>query len=183
MSKKNHTSEPTLVANQDEYAFTIHTDGAARPNPGRGGYGAVVQRGDHLQEIHKGCRRTTNNRMELMAVIRALESLDGPGSALVYSDSTYVVNGITKGWAKGWRRRGWRRKNGSVPNADLWKRLLDLTSERQVTFWWVRGHNGDPMIERADRLAEIGMLAGPFFEDTGFTGRLDRARRLILSHG
>ena len=174
-------SAATEVGTRDGYAFTIHTDGAARPNPGRGGYGAVVQRGDQIQELHRGCRRTTNNRMELMAVIRALESLPETGSALVYSDSTYVVNGMNKGWAKGWRRRGWRRKNSNVPNADLWKRLLDLTSERPVTFRWVRGHNGDPMNERADELAEIGMLAGPFFEDTGFTGRVDR--RLILSHG
>ena len=104
-------SAATEVGTRDGCAFTIHTDGAARPNPGRGGYGAVVQHGDLLQEIHSGCRRTTNNRMELMAVIRALESLPETGRALVYSDSTYVVNGMNKGWAKGWRRRGWRRKN------------------------------------------------------------------------
>ena len=172
MSKKDLQGKPAPVEDQGEYVYTIHTDGAARPNPGPGGYGAVIQHGESQREIHRGFRRTTNNRMELMAVIGALESLDRPGSALVYSDSTYVVNGITKGWARGWRRRGWRRKNGPVPNADMWQRLLDLTSERPVTVRWVRGHSGVPMNERADQLAEIGMLAGPFSEDTGFTGRV-----------
>ena len=152
--------------------IVIYADGACEPNPGPGGYGAVIQEQGERREVLGGCRRTTNNRMELLAVISGLEGLNGASRpVVVYSDSTYVVNGITKGWAKGWRRRGWRRQKGPVRNSDLWQRLLDLTETRDVTLRWVRGHNGNPGNERADQLAEVGMLGGPFLEDTGYTGR------------
>ena len=152
--------------------IVIYADGACEPNPGTGGYGAVIQEQGERREVFGGCRRTTNNRMELLAVISGLERLNGASRpVVVYSDSTYVVNGIAKGWAKGWRRRGWRRKKGPVRNLDLWQRLLNLTETRDVTLRWVRGHNGNPGNERADQLAEAGMLGGPFLEDTGYTGR------------
>ena len=105
---------------------TIYTDGACTGNPGPGGYCAILEYGEHRREISGGFRRTTNNRMEMMAVIKALEALKEPCKVTVVSDSEYVVNGMTKGWAKGWRAKGWRRQGKTVPNWELWRRMLEL---------------------------------------------------------
>jgi ribonuclease HI len=132
----------------------IYTDGGAMDNPGPGGYGVVLRYEDHRRELSGGFRWTTNNRMELMACIEGLGALEIECPVVLFSDSAYVVNGMTKGWADRWRSNGWRtRKDQPVKNADLWRQLLDLTSEHDVEWRWVRGHAGNPDNERCDRLA------------------------------
>lgn len=138
----------------------IFTDGAARGNPdGPGGYGAVLQYIDtkgqlHEKELSGGFVRTTNNRMELMAAIAALEALNRPCEVDLYSDSSYLVNAFEKHWIDGWQRAGWRRgKPNEVKNIDLWQRLLAARAPHRVTFHWVKGHAGHPENERCDRLA------------------------------
>lgn len=139
---------------------TIYTDGAARGNPdGPGGYGCVLQYTDpkgilHEKELSQGYVRTTNNRMELMAAIVALEELRRPCEVDLYSDSQYLVNAFNQHWIEGWIRKGWKRgKNEPVKNTDLWKRLLAAVSSHQVRFHWVKGHDGHEMNERCDALA------------------------------
>ena len=133
---------------------TIHTDGACIGNPGRGGYGAVVQVGRHRRELSGGYRRTTNNRMELMAPIKALQALKESSTVILYSDSRYVVDAVQKGWAERWQANGWmRNKKERAINPDLWKVLLTLCSQHEVEFRWVRGHAGNPGNERCDQLA------------------------------
>jgi ribonuclease HI len=135
----------------------IYTDGACRGNPGPGGWGALLRYGDSEREIHGGERHTTNNRMELTAAIRALQALRASCRVDVYTDSEYVRKGITE-WLAGWKRRGWRTADRKpVKNADLWE-LLDAEAARhQVSWHWVRGHNGHPENERADQLANHGV--------------------------
>lgn len=144
----------------DSQEVVIYTDGGAIGNPGPGGYGAVLRFGKHRRELSGGYRLTTNNRMELMACIAALEALKRPRSGVtptaivVYSDSRYVVDGINEGWAERWRRHSWQRANGDIAeNVDLWARLLALCDEHDVVFRWVKGHAGHPDNERADQLA------------------------------
>ena len=133
---------------------TIYTDGACLGNPGPGGYGAVMINGAKRKELSGGYRLTTNNRMEIMGCIAALEALKKPCQVALYSDSQYVVNAVSKGWAKGWKAKGWMRSTGEKAlNPDLWERLLELCRTHQVEFRWVRGHNGDPNNERCDELA------------------------------
>ena len=135
----------------------IHTDGACKGNPGRGGWGALLQFGDHERELFGGEAHTTNNRMELTAVIRALEALKRGCSVEVYTDSEYVKNGITA-WLPSWKRRGWKTADGKpVKNVDLWQRLDALVQKHQVQWQWVKGHAGDPGNERADALANRGV--------------------------
>ena len=150
----------------------IYTDGSARGNPdGPGGYGAVLEYVDtkgelHVKELSQGYRRTTNNRMELMAVIAALEALNRPCTVEVYSDSLYVVNAFNQHWVDGWLRKGWTRgKNEPVKNVDLWKRLLAAKEPHSVTFHWVRGHAGHPQNERCDQLATSAADGGNLIED------------------
>ena len=132
----------------------LYTDGACIGNPGPGGYGVVLIFGVQRKEISGGYRRTTNNRMELMAVIKGLETLKESCRVSVFSDSKYVVDALAKGWAKRWRANGWmRNKNERAINPDLWERLLDLCAGHQVTFHWVKGHSGHPENERCDQLA------------------------------
>ena len=133
---------------------TVYTDGACVGNPGPGGYAAVLRCGRHRREVTGGRRLTTNNRMELLAAVAALEALTRPCRVTVFSDSRYVVEGMTKGWAARWRANGWMRtaKDAAV-NPDLWGRLLALCGTHRVAFVWVRGHAGDPENERCDRLA------------------------------
>ena len=133
---------------------TIHTDGACIGNPGRGGYGVVLQFGEQRKELSGGYRLTTNNRMELMGPIKALQTLEQSYFVILYSDSRYVVDAIEKGWVERWRAKGWmRNKKDRAVNPDLWERLLDLCSEHEVEFRWVRGHAGNRYNERCDRLA------------------------------
>ena len=133
---------------------TIHTDGACIGNPGRGGYGVVLQFGEHRKELSGGYRLTTNNRMELMGPIKALQTLKQSYVVILYSDSRYVVDAIEKGWVERWRAKGWmRNKKDRAVNPDLWECLLNLCSEHEVEFRWVRGHAGNRYNERCDRLA------------------------------
>ena len=132
----------------------IYTDGACRGNPGRGGWGAILVYGETEKELSGGERETTNNRMELTAVISALRALREPCQVTLTADSKYVVDAVTRGWASSWRAHGWRKADKSPAlNADLWESLLDLLEIHQVTFVWVRGHNGHPYNERCDALA------------------------------
>ena len=132
----------------------IYTDGACEGNPGPGGYGVVLLYDGRRKELSEGYRRTTNNRMELLAVIRGLEALNERCRVTLYSDSRYVIDGIEKGWAARWRANDWmRNKKEAAINPDLWGRLLDLCDEHDVEFKWVPGHSGVPENERCDRLA------------------------------
>ncbi|HJB86490.1 ribonuclease HI [Mordavella massiliensis] len=152
----------------------IYTDGAARGNPdGPGGYGTVLEYIDtkgnlHTRELSKGYRRTTNNRMELMAVIAGLEALNRPCQVQVYSDSKYVVDAFNQHWIDGWIKKGWKRgKNEPVKNPDLWKRLLEAKAPHQVEFIWVKGHDGHPQNERCDTLATQAADGEELAEDDG----------------
>jgi ribonuclease HI len=133
----------------------VFTDGACTGNPGPGGYGAILEYGEHRRELSGGFRRTTNNRMELTAVIKALETLKVPCSVTLFSDSRYVVNGVARGWARSWRAKGWQRSGAMVPNWDLWRRLLDLCDHHQLDARWVAGHAGHTGNERCDELAVL----------------------------
>ena len=136
-----------------EGRVTIHTDGACSGNPGPGGYGAILQWGDHTREIKGGEPHTTNNRMELMAAIMALESLKRPCTVDIHTDSQYLRNGIMT-WINGWKRNGWKTADRKpVKNVDLWQRLDDALSHHTVRWHWVRGHAGHDLNERADELA------------------------------
>lgn len=135
---------------------TIYTDGACSGNPGPGGYGTVLIYDGHRKELSGGYRRTTNNRMELMAVIAGLRALRERCEVTVYTDSQYVADAISKGWAKRWRANGWKRnQKDRAVNPDLWAELLDLCEYHKVTFVWVRGHAGNPENERCDRLSVL----------------------------
>ena len=137
----------------DQSEVTIYTDGACKPNPGPGGWAAILHLGQDETVLTGGERKTTNNRMELQAAISALSSLRRPSRVAVYTDSTYIKQGITD-WLSHWMDRGWRKADGSpVLNADLWKKLAVLTQKHQVRWHWVRSHTGNPLNERVDRLA------------------------------
>lgn len=147
----------------------IYTDGGADPNPGRGGYGAILLCGAHRQELSGGYRLTTNNRMELLAAIHAFERLKQPCRITLHTDSQYLKNGIMQGWARKWRSRGWMRTpKERALNADLWARLLDLCEGHEATFLWVRGHTGHPENERCDALATLGRAAPELPDDDGY---------------
>lgn len=152
---------------------TLYTDGAARGNPdGPGGYGAVLQYVDskgilHEKELSAGYRKTTNNRMELMAAIAALEALVKPCRVELYSDSKYLTDAFNQHWIDSWQKKGWRKSDKSpVKNVDVWKRLLDAMKMHQVTFHWVKGHDGHPENERCDRLATSAADGENLLEDT-----------------
>ena len=152
---------------------TIYTDGAARGNPGPGGYGAVLEYIDpknqlHVKELSAGYRRTTNNRMELLGVITALEALNRPCNVTLYSDSKYVVDAFNQKGIDGGIKKNWNRgKSGPVKNIDLWKRLLKAKEIHQVTFHWVKGHDGHPQNERCDELATTAADSGNWLKDLG----------------
>ena len=132
----------------------IYTDGSCIGNPGPGGYGVVLLYGEHRKEYSGGYRKTTNNRMEILAAIVGLEALKTSCQVTLYSDSQYLVNAMDQGWAVRWRANGWRRnKREKALNPDLWDRLLEICENHDVEFRWVRGHAGDPENERCDRLA------------------------------
>ncbi|MCG3188299.1 MAG: Ribonuclease HI [Burkholderiaceae bacterium] len=140
-------------------SVVIYTDGACKGNPGPGGWGALLRWGGHEKELFGGEARTTNNRMELTAVIEALAALKPRCSAAVYTDSEYVKNGITA-WIHNWKARGWRTADKKpVKNVDLWQRLDELAAAHDVRWHWVRGHEGDPGNERADELANKGVTS------------------------
>ncbi len=141
---------------QDEAeVVSIFTDGACSGNPGPGGWAAVLKYKGHRKEISGGERRTTNNRMELLAIIEGLESLKRPCTVVVYTDSRYISDAINKGWLTGWKRRGWKRAgNKPLKNMELWKRLASLIRRHKVKFVWIKGHSGHEENERCDTLAK-----------------------------
>jgi ribonuclease HI len=145
------------VRNISNDTIDIFSDGACKGNPGPGGWGAVLRFGDHEKEIYGGEPQTTNNRMEMMAVIEALRQLPGPSRVRVFTDSQYVQKGINE-WLPGWKARRWRTAaNQPVKNVDLWQRMDALASQHQIQWLWVKGHAGHPENERADILANRGI--------------------------
>jgi len=148
----------------------IFTDGGCEPNPGRGGYGIVIIYMNHRKELSDGYRLTTNNRMELLAAIKGLESLNQPCKVNLFSDSEYVVNAFKKGWFKRWKARNWHRQNNKmVANYDLWILLDSLVQKHQVDFKWVKSHNNIPENDRCHELAmhalkSNGLMIDEFFE-------------------
>ncbi len=135
----------------------VFTDGACSRNPGPGGWGAVLQFGDHERELHGGAAETTNNRMELTAAIEALKALSEPCQVSLTTDSTYVKDGITQ-WLANWKRNGWKTAaKKPVKNRDLWQALDHQAAQHDIDWCWVKGHSGHPENERADRLANLGM--------------------------
>ncbi len=134
----------------------IFTDGACSGNPGPGGYGAILRCGSHVKEISGGESNTTNNRMELSGVIAALSALKKPCDVILTTDSKYVCDSVTKGWARSWQKNGWKKADKKPAlNADLWEQLLKLLDVHNVKFIWVKGHAGHPENERCDELAVI----------------------------
>lgn len=159
----------------NEY-ISIYTDGSARGNPGPGGYGIVLRYKDSVKEISAGYRRTTNNRMELLAVIVALESLKTNQIPVrICSDSKYVIDSITKKWVHGWVKTGFKGKK----NKDLWLRFLALERQFQLQFVWVKGHNGHPENERCDQLATAAADGSRLLIDTVFEQEEQKARGLL----
>ncbi|MDI9365138.1 MAG: ribonuclease HI [Flavobacterium sp.] len=148
----------------------IYTDGGAEPNPGKGGFGVIMTYKKHKKEFSQGYLLTTNNRMELMGVIFGLEKIIKPSIVNIYSDSKYVVDAISKGWAEKWKSKNWFRSGTSkVINHDLWEKLLDLISKQyKVTFNWIKGHDGHIENERCDQLADIALNGNNLLEDTGY---------------
>jgi len=147
----------------------VYTDGACMGNPGPGGYGVVLLYDHHRKELSGGFRRTTNNRMEMMAAIVGLQALNQPCEVTLHSDSKYLVDAMAQGWAKKWQANGWKRnKKDYAKNPDLWQQLLDLCNHHQVTFRWVKGHAGHPENERCDELAVAAAQAADLPVDGGY---------------
>lgn len=145
--------------------IVIYTDGASRGNPGPGGYGTILMAGAHQKELSQGFKITTNNRMELMAVIAGLEALKGEGHEVsIYSDSKYVVDAFLKNWIYGWIKKQFK----NVKNPDLWVRLLRVYKKHQVKFIWVKGHAENVYNNRCDQLAVAAALSGNLIEDEGY---------------
>lgn len=154
----------------------LFTDGASSGNPGPGGFGVILRSGSHYKELSAGYRKTTNNRMELLAVIAGLEAIKKPNQAItIYSDSKYVIDAIEKKWVFGWVQKGFAGKK----NKDLWLRLLPLLKIHRVTFVWVKGHNGHPENERCDELAVAASKQKDLLIDQIFETTSDETKKLI----
>ena len=153
--KTHAAGDQPLPGQKNDRRMTIYTDGGAINNPGPGGYGAVILDGSNRRELSGGFRWTTNNRMELMACIVALKSLKLKSSVVLYTDSSYVVNGIEKGWAESWRANNWIKGDKKpARNKDLWEALLELSEKHRVSCRWVKGHAGNEGNERCDELVK-----------------------------
>ncbi|PJB16391.1 MAG: ribonuclease HI [Flavobacteriales bacterium CG_4_9_14_3_um_filter_32_8] len=149
--------------------ITVYTDGAAKGNPGRGGYGVVMMSGSHKKELSEGFRNTTNNRMELMSVIVALETIKKENAQVeIFSDSKYVVDSVEKGWVFSWQKKGFKGKK----NIDLWQRFLKIYPKHQVKFNWVKGHAGNHYNERCDELAVEAAESPNLLVDDGYERQL-----------
>ena len=173
LQPKTSSSKPKLTikpkSSNTEDTIIIYTDGACTGNPGAGGYGAVIIDGDRREELSSGYKLTTNNRMEMMGAIAALESLKSNSKVKLHSDSKYIVDAVVKGWAKKWQANGWRRnKKEMAKNPDLWQELLDLCKIHDVEFVWVKGHAGIPENERCDRLAVAAAHQSNLPSDEGY---------------
>lgn len=152
-------------------SLDIYTDGACSGNPGAGGYGVVMLYKGARKELSEGYKVTTNNRMEMLAVIKALECLKEPCKITLYSDSKYVVDSITKGWVYGWKKRGWVKSDKKKAlNIDLWERLLVLLDIHNVEFVWVKGHADNVENERCDQLARMAIAKGDLLIDEEYKG-------------
>lgn len=155
---------------------TIYTDGACSGNPGPGGYGTVMQYGERRMEMSGGFRRTTNNRMELLAVIVGLQAQKRRCEVTVFSDSKYIVDAVNKGWARRWQANGWKRnRREKALNPDLWAQLLDLLDAHTVDLRWVKGHAGNPGNERADALAVSASQGDNIAVDEGYEASMATA--------
>ena len=170
---KDRPSRPVLntksASGKSVNKVIVYTDGACTGNPGKGGYGAVIIDGDRRKELSSGYKLTTNNRMEMMGAIAALESLPSNSKVKLHSDSKYIVDAIVKGWAKKWQANGWKRnKKEMAKNPDLWQELLDLCKIHDVEFVWVKGHAGIPENERCDRLAVAAANSNNLKIDRGY---------------
>ena len=173
-SKSAKSRQPNLGGNSkfsnSGEQIIIYTDGACTGNPGAGGYGAVLIDGDRRKEISGGYKLTTNNRMEMMAAIAALKSLEPNSKVKLHSDSKYIVDAVVKGWAKKWQANGWKRnKKEMAKNPDLWQELLALCQIHDVEFIWVKGHAGIPENERSDRLAVTAAQQRNLPPDMGYS--------------
>ena len=152
-------------------SLDIYTDGACSGNPGPGGYGVVMLYKNQRKELSEGFKKTTNNRMEVLAVIKGLEALKVPCQVTLYSDSKYVVDAITKGWVKKWKSNNWVKPDKKKAlNVDLWERLLTLLDKHKVIFVWVKGHADNVENERCDFLARQAIAGGGLLDDEGFEG-------------
>jgi ribonuclease HI len=168
----SEAATPTPAEHLKAGKVVIYTDGGSKGNPGPGGFGAVILFGSTSKEFSGGFRRTTNNRMELTGPITALEALTRPSQVVLVTDSQYVAEAMTKGWAKRWRRNNWMRsKKDAAENPDLWERLLRLCEKHTVEFIWVRGHAGDANNERCDQLATAAASQPNLPPDPGFEAR------------
>ena len=170
---KNHLekgsigSKPTMADPNGE--IIIHTDGGASPNPGVGGYGVVLQKGTRRKELSAGYQLTTNNRMEMMGVIVALQALNESSKVVLHTDSKYIVDSVTKRWVYGWKKRGWKKSDGKRPeNVDLWEVLIALLKDHKVDFRWVKGHAGNIENERCDALVAEARSHNNLLVDTGY---------------
>jgi len=154
-SVKKTVKAPAEKPVGNDSTVIIYSDGGSINNPGPGGYGAVIIRGNDIKEIAEGFRLTTNNRMELLGVISALMAIGSTSLPIqVYTDSRYVVNGMSKGWARSWKKKGWRKSNNEPAlNSDLWEKLLQLDNKLKIQYNWVKGHAGNYYNERCDELA------------------------------
>jgi ribonuclease HI len=148
----------------------VHTDGSALGNPGKGGYGAILEYRGHVRELSQGFTLTTNNRMELMAAIAALEALKEPCAVALFSDSQYVIKAMSQGWLQSWKRNGWTRgpKKEILLNADLWRRLDQATHAHRIEWNWLRGHAGHELNERCDVLARTAANSSSLETDFGY---------------
>jgi ribonuclease HI len=169
VSPKASSKVSPKVSGESLPKIRIYTDGSCLGNPGAGGYGALLDYGDRRQELSGGYRLTTNNRMEILAAIVALRSLETASVVDLYTDSQYLVNTMTKGWAKRWQANNWQRNaKDKAENPDLWQELLELCKQHQVTFHWVRGHSGHPENEYCDRLAVKAAHGSNLPPDSGY---------------
>lgn len=167
---KTSTHKPAAEVRLEKDDIVVYTDGGSIHNPGPGGYGAVVEIHGTRREYSGGFRLTTNNRMEMKAAIVALTELGETKQKIhLFSDSSYLVNGVQKGWARGWKARGWKKSDGQeAVNIDLWQQLLDLLDSLDVTLHWVKGHAGHELNERCDQLAVAAARNAPADIDTGY---------------
>jgi ribonuclease HI len=158
------------MENDEIPEIDLYSDGGAEPNPGKGGFGVIMSYKGRKREFNQGYLFTTNNRMELMGVIHGLERLKTKSIVNVFTDSRYVIDGITQGWAEKWKSRNWfRTKNSKAINQDLWAKLLDLISKQEeVRFKWIKGHAGHSENERCDLLAGFALKGESLLEDTGY---------------